>query len=81
MRAPEPRAEPVSRFYTRDAPDELTGDYTVNQLVETAYFDRDISSDQRAEFRQALRDYVEAEYDIRWDDYFDWEAWRAEMGY
>lgn len=79
--APAPSVRRPSRFYTRDVLPELQTDAQVSQLVSAAYFDSDIDADTRLELRQALHDYVEAEYDLRWEDYFDWEAWRQEMGY
>jgi hypothetical protein len=79
--APAPSTQRPSRFYTRDVPPELQRDSQVSQLVSAAYFDKNLDADTRLELRQALHDYVEAEFDLRWEDYFDWDAWREAMGY
>lgn len=81
MQAPAPSTARPGRYYTRSVPPELARDGTVNQLVKDAWFNPDLDADTRKELRQALHDYVEAEYDLRWDDYFDWDAWREAMGY
>jgi len=81
VQAPAPSVQRPSRFYTRDVPPELQSDAQVSQLVNSAYFDRNLDADTRYELRGALHDYVEAEFDLRWEDYFDWEAWREAMGY
>jgi hypothetical protein len=55
-------------------------DQTAQALYHAAYFDQDYSTDERVQIRQAFADYLADEYDIDFDDVFDWETWRESYG-
>lgn len=57
----------------------LNDDYLQMQF-DAAYFRDDITPFEREMAREALHDYLMEEYDVDFDDAFDWEHWRESYG-
>jgi hypothetical protein len=55
-------------------------DTTAQALFHAAYFDQSYETDERVQIRRALDEYLKDEYDIEFDEVFDWEAWRESYG-
>ncbi len=56
--------------------DAMLVDENLKLLFDVAYFDQDITPDERADARDALREYLSEEYGVDFDAAFDWEAYR-----
>jgi hypothetical protein len=57
--------------------DELFNDQWVRTLYDISLFDfGNVTREDRALAINALRDYMESEYGMDFDDVFDWEAYR-----
>jgi hypothetical protein len=57
--------------------DELFNDQWVRTLYDISLFDfGNVTKEDRALAINALRDYMEQEYGMDFDDVFDWEAYR-----
>ena len=63
--------------------DQMAGGYQpfyedrqLQALYDSALFNHDVSSDDRAAIIEGLRDYMWDEYGVDFDDVFDWEAYR-----
>jgi hypothetical protein len=67
-------------FLWNDAFGNEFQDTTAQALFHAAYFDQDYTTSERVAIREALAEYLEDEYDIDFDDVFDWEAWRESYG-
>lgn len=57
-----------------DAPDEILSDPLVLRMFENAFFDHDSAAEV------ALINYLYDEYDLIWEDVWDWDAWREAYG-
>lgn len=55
-------------------------DPVAQALFNEGYFNRDIPADDRSAIREALNDYMLQEYDVEFNDIFDWDAWREAYG-
>jgi hypothetical protein len=55
-------------------------DPMLQSIFDTAYFNFDISKEQRADARETLRSYVKEVYGFDFDTWFDWAAWREMYG-
>lgn len=55
-------------------------DPTAQALFHAGYFDQDYTTAERAAIRAELDRYLDDEYDIDFDDVFDWESWRESYG-
>lgn len=51
-------------------------DPVAQALFHSAYFDQSVSQDDRAAIRDALNDYMADEYNIEFQEVFDWDTWR-----
>lgn len=81
-RFPEPRVGRIPRSFWRPGlPDPVERDSRLSNLVREAFFNRDLSTGERFVDRVELRDYLHDEYDLDFDEWFDWEVWRDFMGY
>jgi hypothetical protein len=67
-------------YLWQDAFGETFRDQTAEALFHAAYFDQDYTTDERVQVRRALQEYMAEEYDIDFDEQFDWEAWRESYG-
>jgi hypothetical protein len=59
----------------------LAGEMAHDEWLQFLYdevFYGDYSGEDRAILYQTLVDYVDNEYDIEWEDIFDWEGWRKD---
>lgn len=54
---------------------EMFNDAHLQDLFDTAWFDPDVSHEDRLHAREELRDYVWEEYELDWDEIFDWQDW------
>lgn len=54
----------------------LANDRLAQALYDEAMFNMDLSRDDRFDIMETLRDYLWEEYEIDFDDIFDWEGWR-----
>lgn len=54
----------------------MYSDTFVQNLYDAALFRHDVSTSDRADILNALRDYMEDEYGVDFDDVFDWEGFR-----
>jgi hypothetical protein len=55
---------------------EIGGDEFLQTLFDMAMFNEDMTPAQRDAAYQNLIDYLEDEYDIDFEDVFDWEDYR-----
>lgn len=75
---PEEWGETESRLFE----DLLAGDSALENdrlaqaLYDEALFNFDLSAEDRRDIMDTLRDYLWEEYEIDFDDVFDWESWR-----
>lgn len=63
----------------REAFFSLPIDLQEDPLVEFMHhelFDDRLARDEMQLVFEQLRDYVESEYGVDWDDVYDWESWR-----
>jgi hypothetical protein len=51
-------------------------DGMAHQMLYISHYDRDISNDLRQSAYGTFTDYMENEYDLMWEDWFDWDAYR-----
>lgn len=58
-------------------PAQFGDDRMTQALYDAALFNFDISSGDRAAIMDALRDRMESEYGVDFDDVFDWEGYRS----
>lgn len=54
----------------------LEHDRLAQALYDEAMFNFDLSAQDRADIMETLKDYLWDEYEIDFDDVFDWESWR-----
>ena len=59
-----------------DFPDDVVDDRIAQAMYNDAYFNHDLTSDDRMAIRSAFSDYLDQEYGIDFDQIFDWDAWR-----
>lgn len=55
---------------------QLHDDQFAQALYDTALFNFDISKSDRQIIMTTLREHMESEYGIEWDNVFDWEGYR-----
>jgi len=55
---------------------DIFEDQWIQTLYDAALFDHDVSSSDRAAILNSLRDRLEEDYGIDFDDVFDWEGYR-----
>lgn len=60
-----------------DISERMADDETLKYFFDAAWFDTDISADERYAARELLDEYLDAEYDLDIDEEMDWEVWRA----
>jgi len=58
--------------------DAVRSDPTAQELYFHAWEDPEVTYEQRMQAREDLREYFLDEFDLWFDDVFDWDAWRAE---
>lgn len=51
-------------------------DPVAQALYNEAFYNWDAREGEVAAIRDALKEYMWQEYDVWWDDAFDWDAWR-----
>jgi hypothetical protein len=59
---------------------QIADDSALQLLFHEALFDMELSPHQREGVLQELERYLWEEYDINFDDVFDWEAYREWYG-
>jgi hypothetical protein len=59
-----------------DVAEQITNDGWLGVLHHEALWDFELAPDQREGVYAAFEDYVQQEYGIDWDDYYDWESYR-----
>jgi len=57
-------------------------DATAEALYHAAYFDfaNNYTQSERSAIQDAFHDYMLEQYDLDWDEEFDWEAYRESYG-
>lgn len=59
---------------------DFLNDPYLQALYEASFFEFGQSPGATATIRDALYVYMENEYNVNFDDIFDWEAWREAYG-
>lgn len=54
---------------------EMLNDPHLQDLFDDAWFNPDVSHDERMDAREELREYLMDVYDVDFDEVFDWEDW------
>lgn len=56
--------------------EEWQADNWGQQLLYTAYYDNDLSPDLRYAAQEGFDNYIDAYYEVDFDEIFDWDAYR-----
>jgi hypothetical protein len=59
---------------------DIFDDQHLQILFHEAYFDRDLDAETRASMQDELERYMLEEYDMDFDNHFDWVAYREWYG-
>lgn len=54
---------------------EMFNDSHLQDLFDSAWFNPDVSREDRLDAREELREYLQDTYDVDFDEVFDWEDW------
>lgn len=70
----------VNLYHSAFEPIGAFNDPVAQALFNEGYFNHDIPTSDRHAIREALNEYLMQEYDVDFNDVFDWAEWREAYG-